>query len=232
MEKKTKIVIVSLSVISGLMFCVAAAFALVLINERSRSVDAQSQLEVANDARRIAEDELVKIKGQISDMETSLADATAKTTVLQNDLNKELSSKNNLQIQLNEKNKQMSVLQQQYDKLLEEKKNLEQQSKASETEVPIVAKEAAEISPAPGEETSSKLLEGEVLVINKDYNFIVINIGRKSGVAEGDSFTIMNDSKVIGKAVVQKIYDTMSSANLSAETDIANISKGNKVIKE
>lgn len=90
------------------------------------------------------------------------------------------------------------------------------------------------ITPEPAvEEKTFALLEGEILAINEDFNFVVINLGRQDGVNAGDVFVIMDDgSAQIGSAIIQKVYVRMSSANLSANTNMDDIRKGLKVVRE
>ena len=64
---------------------------------------------------------------------------------------------------------------------------------------------------------AAKPLEGKVTVINKEYNFAVINLGQKDGINTGDQFTVSRDGKVIGEIKVEKVHDSMSAAGFAAE---------------
>jgi hypothetical protein len=60
-------------------------------------------------------------------------------------------------------------------------------------------------------------LEGNVTVVNKEYNFAVINLGQKDGIDTGDQFYVYRDGKVIGEVKVEKVHELMSAAGFKAE---------------
>lgn len=57
-----------------------------------------------------------------------------------------------------------------------------------------------------------KKLSGNVLVVNREFKFVVIDLGRKDGVGVGDEFRIYRGSEEIGKVQIEKVYDAMSTA--------------------
>jgi hypothetical protein len=57
-------------------------------------------------------------------------------------------------------------------------------------------------------------LSGTVLVVNKEFNFVVIDLGLKQGIKVGDEFLIYQDSEEIAKIRVEKVYDLMSTASI------------------
>lgn len=62
-----------------------------------------------------------------------------------------------------------------------------------------------------------KLLEGKIAVVNKEYNFAVINLGSKDGVNLGDEFSVTRGGKVIGGLKVEKVHESMSAAGFAVE---------------
>ena len=62
-----------------------------------------------------------------------------------------------------------------------------------------------------------KPLEGKVTVVNKEYNFAVINLGQKDGINIGDQFSVSRDGKIIGDLKVEKVHESMSAAGFAAE---------------
>ena len=92
-------------------------------------------------------------------------------------------------------------------------------------EVPVVSAKAAR-------EPQSLGLQGKVLVVNKDYNFAVINLGAKDGVDIGDEFSIFDDSAYIGDIKVEKVHDSMAAAGFLSANMKDNIREGNKVTQK
>lgn len=75
-------------------------------------------------------------------------------------------------------------------------------------------------------------VEGKVLVINKDYNFVVINLGIKDGVNKGDIFSVYSNDKRIGEIKIEKVHDSMSAADFLTNGLVNMISEGDKVIRQ
>lgn len=75
-------------------------------------------------------------------------------------------------------------------------------------------------------------LEGKVLVINKDYNFVVINLGAKEGVGIGNVFSVYKDSRYIGDVKVEKVHESMAAAGFVGEDIKSKISEGDRVVQK
>ena len=74
-------------------------------------------------------------------------------------------------------------------------------------------------------------LRGSVLVVNKEYSFVVTDLGQKDGAKKDMVFEIREGTRSLGKAKIDKVYDTMSSANILPGSEINNIKKGNFVFE-
>jgi predicted RNase H-like nuclease (RuvC/YqgF family) len=59
-------------------------------------------------------------------------------------------------------------------------------------------------------------LVGKVMIVNKEFNFVVINLGSKDKVGLGDEFVVSRDGKTIGEIKVEKVHEFMSAAGFSA----------------
>jgi uncharacterized protein HemX len=88
------------------------------------------------------------------------------------------------------------------------------------------AKKQKEEAPAAGG------MEGNVLVVNKDYNFAVISLGSKDGVNIGDTFAIYHNNKYLGDAKIEKIHESMAAAGFVSEAMKNKVSEGDKVIRK
>ena len=62
-----------------------------------------------------------------------------------------------------------------------------------------------------------KSLEGKIMVINKEFNFVVINLGSKDNVSVGDEFLISRNGKPVGDLKVEKVHETMAAAGFAPE---------------
>lgn len=73
--------------------------------------------------------------------------------------------------------------------------------------------------------------EGEVLVVNKDYNFVVINLGSKDGINIDDLFSIYHNDKYIGDVRVEKLHESMAAASFVFSVK-DKVFEGDKVVQK
>ena len=85
---------------------------------------------------------------------------------------------------------------------------------------------------AVGKTAEKKLLEGKVLVVNKEFNFAVINLGNKDGVKIGDTFLVYHSNNYIGDIELEKIHDSMAAAGFITGNVRGRISEGDRVVKK
>jgi len=79
---------------------------------------------------------------------------------------------------------------------------------------------------------SASGLTGKVLVLNKEYNFAVINLGSADGVNIGDIFSVYHNNNYIGDVKIEKVHDSMSAAGFVSTAIKDNISEGDKVAQQ
>jgi len=75
-------------------------------------------------------------------------------------------------------------------------------------------------------------LTGKVLVLNKEYNFAVINLGSADGVNIGDLFSVYHNNNYVGDVKIEKVHDSMSAAGFVSTAIKDNISEGDKVAQQ
>jgi K+/H+ antiporter YhaU regulatory subunit KhtT len=101
----------------------------------------------------------------------------------------------------------------------------------------VVNSETGQAILAPGADgtqqatpSGTAVLEGKVLVINKEYNFAVINLGNKDSITVGSTFGVYHDETYLGDVKVEKVHESMSAAGF-ASVDVKNkISEGDRVV--
>lgn len=55
------------------------------------------------------------------------------------------------------------------------------------------------------------ILNGKILEINREYNFVIINLGKEDNVEKGMVFLVYREKKLIGKVEVEEMFQDMSS---------------------
>ncbi len=115
-------------------------------------------------------------------------------------------------------------------------------AKESKPAKPLSKKQETKPSPATSAQpatvavtakpASAPALEGKVLVVNRDYNFAVINLGNKEGVAIDDIFSVYHNNKDIGDIKVMKVHDAMSAADFLSMDIKSKIAEDDKVVRK
>jgi hypothetical protein len=90
---------------------------------------------------------------------------------------------------------------------------------------PMEAKKEMSVKAAQG-------LVGSILIINRDYNFAVINLGSKDGVNLADVFSVYHNNNYLGDIKVEKVHDSMSAAGFVSAGIKDRVSEGDKVVQK
>ena len=179
---------------------------------------------------------------QVLDKERILKnEAIVKMEELKVDLERQEALSAELEDRLSKAQKDMQKMNSQVR--LMEARRIELESRMQELEVGTSGVELGKIvvspdgstvaSGSPGGavvEQAPAVPEGKVLVINKDYNFAVINLGSKDGVAIGEIFSVYHSNKKIGDIKVEKIHDSMAAAGFVNNDLRKKIREGDKVV--
>lgn len=80
-----------------------------------------------------------------------------------------------------------------------------------------IAKDSAKSQNAAKKPASPAALEGKVMIVNKEFNFAVINLGSKDNINVADEFSVSREGKYIGDLKVEKVHESMSAAGFAAE---------------
>ncbi|MBU0759371.1 MAG: hypothetical protein KKC66_01115 [Candidatus Omnitrophica bacterium] len=115
------------------------------------------------------------------------------------------------------------------EKLMLEQKITELEEKSVDLDKIVVSPQAS-LKQEPREPVKESL-RGRVLVVNKEYNFVVIDLGQNDGIKKGLVFEIREGTEFLAKAEIDKVYETMSSATVLPGGNINFIKKGNLVIE-
>ncbi len=187
------------------------------------------------------------------------ADTSRRLEQLQGDLTNQKSLREDLEGRLNQVQEEskkikeeIKIMQQQKTALEEKIKNLEEGVANVELGKVVVSPDApaatgpgdqppalASPEPAPanvkpakqGPPLVAKGQEGKVLIVNKEFNFVVINLGSKDKVSLGDEFQVSRAGKPIGDIKVEKVHEFMSAAGFNESLRDA-IRENDKVIQK
>ena len=72
-------------------------------------------------------------------------------------------------------------------------------------------------------------IHGTVEVVNRNFNFVVSNIGRVDGLSVGDTLRVMRDGNQIATVRVEKLYENLSASAIENENNTTPIQEGDSV---
>jgi DNA repair exonuclease SbcCD ATPase subunit len=209
--------------------------------EESKKLAADLELKLQE-----AKNQIDSLAGELTAEKSAHTETSNKLEQLKSDLISQKSLREDLEKRLNqvqEESKQVKeekkIMQQQKLALEEKIKNLEEGAANVELGKVVVSPEAVQpdsqaaasqlkaadaqqIAPkakiAKGERLlASKGQEGKVLIVNKEFNFVVINLGSKDKINVGDEFLVSRAGKPIGDLKVEKVHELMSAAGFSEQ---------------
>jgi len=202
--------------------------------EAAKSVKNQAEAKIMKTEEKFRElsSKLDEVK-QISEYSASELEAKkAELVKIKADLDNEKKEKLTI-------SKKLDLLQADYDKakkealrLAGEKTDLEKriselrEKQAVNLDKIVVNSDENSVSAA-----SKQVMQGKVLVVNREYSFIVTDIGQDKDVQKGVKFDVMDGDKFLGQAEVDKVYDTMSSATILPGARINDMKKGDVIIE-
>ena len=222
---------------------------LLMVAERD---DLKGQVEDVQRAKSKIEEELTRSRAELNAAQDKLAqaasarDALAKSVDdrqkevdrLTKNLEQARSEHKALTSQVEEFSSERSTMQQQLADLEKAKSELE--SKVMQlSEKPTVELDKIVVTndqsgagagaAMPVSATSGGPMNGQIVVINRDYDFIVINLGKKQGLSIGQEFQIVRGEQVLGRVKVEKIYDELSAAAILPDSHKDSIREGDTV---
>ncbi len=231
--------IVLLFVLSMVAFCLTFVVFSRRENEREKRLEAEQKVELLtgeNDRLNEAFKDLTATKEQI-DRELDAERRRAKE--LESQVLSEREAGVELQTQVGQKDSELAALRQQaaraekdfFDlnkrfkditekasRLEREKKRFEEQAAAEPVEIPAVIVNPEDAGVA-----------GDVLVVNRDFDFVVTNLGSVDGLNYGDPLLVRRSGEEVGRVVVEKLYDKMAACTIVEEFAPLAIEEGDRI---
>ncbi len=193
-----------------------------------------AELKQEQEAKKAAQDQLEQVRSDLITQKSLRVKLESELNLAQNALNK-------TQAQLKELEGKRDLLETKIGTL--EQKTQKEDSGVelgtivvapdAQTTALTLAKPVTQKSTVAATQKSSvSSSEGKVLVVNKEYNFAVINLGSKDGVAIGDIFYVYHSNKYIGDITLEKIHDSMAAAGFASANVKSKIAEGDRVAKK
>lgn len=175
-----------------------------------------SDLASEKRAATAARDELTATKRQAEEAKGRLETERREKLAMADELAKAKQDAKRIQNDLNQ-------LRQAKDALERRVKEMMASGESSDTIVVTPSNQAAS-TPAP-----AGTAPGTVLVVNREFNFIVVNLGSRDGVKPGQFLDVLRSGAPIGRVQVERVYENMAAANILPEATKGDIKEGDQV---
>lgn len=219
----------------------------------SKLKDTQTRVDILEKGVKDAEKQIESLNKDLKQEIAAKKEAQGQADILKSDLEKQKALYADLNRKLTDAKTESQRMQAQVTELNTKKGDLESkvkelQSKSQELEealghvqlgnivvTPEAVPSASSAAPAAAKQTVSPPAggrEGKTLVVNREYNFVVINLGSKDGVAVGDVFSVYHGNKYAGDVKVEQIHDAMSAAGFLSGDIKGKVTEGDKVVQK
>jgi len=215
--------------------------------------DLRAQLEETHQAKSRVEDELSRVRKELETSLEDLAKATAAQEALSRsveDRQKEIARLAKDMVQLQSERKELAA---QLADLKTEREAIQQRLTDAEAAKTELESKVMELSNQPTVEldkvlvtgpdqaplprgtampvaaVSSMAVSGQIVVVNREYDFIVMNLGKNHGLSIGQEFQVVRGNEVLGRVKVEKVYDELAAAAILPESQKDSIREGDSV---
>lgn len=191
----------------------------------------EGKIKTISTERIIMAKEIKEAKDMKQALQQTLDSCNQKVNLLKTDISKTNQEKNRLLEELLIKERQILRLEDKLDSVIQQESELNAQLEEAKSDyqttvqkIETTRKEKMELekkikSRLPSEAVELKkivvkttpVLEGEIIEVNKEFNFAIINLGAKDNLNSGSLFGIYREGQLMAKAVAENIYEDMSS---------------------
>jgi hypothetical protein len=187
-------------------------------------------LEAEKNAKLDALDQIEQLKTDLEQQKVLRADLEKRFTQAQKDIEKTQAQLRELQAQKMELEAKLNVAEgKSTDIELGTIMVTPEGAAPLKESVPAVTPESSpQPAPQKGKPTVSR--EGKILVVNKEHNFVVINLGSKDNINMDNLFAVYHENKYIGDVKVEKIHNSMAACGFVSAKIKEKISEGDKVV--
>lgn len=181
-----------------------------IVREKNDKFKIEASLKSVKSENELLRRQLKSLNNRRLNLERKLTDLEKENVSLSEKLN-------DIESFLQEKRTQVDKLKEQLEGKLERSRQIiSEQTKESVELPPIVVRppESGVSVVAPSE----KFLSGKILAVNKENNFVIIDLGQDHGIKTGDVFKVYRQDKAIASLEVIQLRKEISACDIKKQT--------------
>jgi len=180
-----------------------------LVRERNDKIQIQDSFKIIRSENTVLTRQLESLNNKKINLEKRLVDLGDEKDTVERRFNE-------MQTMLTDKISQINGLREELDAI---------RQSAATGEAPVSEKRAVELPPIvvrPQSEKAQKLIsapyQGKVLAINKESNFVIVDLGEDAGVRSGDTFQVYKDDKAVATVEAIQVRKSISACDIKRQT--------------
>lgn len=203
-----------------------------LANLQNEKNKLDKQLSEAKDAREELQQQLSQMERKAESLEDEITQAKRESQSAKEQLQAKEQELNSIESKVAELRGELGNLEDKYvdlelenDELVSKLNQLRLAKKALESKIGT-AGTVSETDSEEGVELGKVVVtpeiaegEGRVLVVNREFDFVVIDLGKNNGIIEGTQLGVFRDGALLATVEVEKVYEDMSSAVIISQEE-------------
>lgn len=240
MNKFFGVVLTLLILISIVTLCGCVALYIIKEHEVEKRIFAEKQLIDTTIEKDEITEELEEIKTAKAKIELELALKTKELQGYREQVSMVSVERGVLEDEKSNLAEKSAVVQQSYlslqkdfEQLQQAKEILEAKLKdvmGSSVRLKTIIVEPEEGFEAPMKEAVKETTEGEVLAVNREYEFLVISIGLNSGLSGDSDVSVYRDSELIAVAKIEKLYEHIAAVVVENKKQLMRVKPGDTIV--
>jgi hypothetical protein len=242
MNKVGKATTIFLLVLAILSLCLTAGTLVLFRQEKDKRVSVEKQLEQLSNAKLQVEKTLEDMKKQSFLLEEKKKESDSKISSITSELDVEKSFREQLANEnkalrdsLDKETKTRDDIKSKYSKAVGEVKALRGRLKSLSIDQIALEEKVKMIS--GGQVSLDKIVvnplasnEGKVIVINKEHDFAVINMGEANGINIDQSLSVYRDKKYLGQIKIERVQNNLAVADFVPPLNKDKVREGDRVV--
>ena len=187
-----------------------------LVREKNDKTRIQEAVQVIGNENNVLKRQLRSLNNRKISLERKIADVQEKNTTLENRFNE-------MNLMLRDKMSQIDSIKKQIESSDKTKSAPPAEKEKDYVELPPIVVRPQGSQPNTVSAADKAAMIGKVLAVNRENNFVVIDLGQDQNVKVGDSFQVYRDEKPIANVQVIQARKSISACDIKRETVVIQV---------
>ena len=231
MGKALNIGLTLLILISVGLLCGSVALYIIKENELEKRISLERQLGKAIKEKETIFTQLEQLKEAKAKLELNLALKEKEVQSMQEKFELVSMEQGQLESERSSTSRELKAIREDFAMLREDFSQLQQAKDILEDKLKSMANSGIELEKIVVEPKSEdRTIEGEILAVNKEYEFLVVNLGLSSGVDMNSPISIYRDAELLAMGKIEKLYENISAVVVDSGQSLDDIKVGDMAI--